>query len=333
MILGADIGGTHTRICLAEPGGSPRHPLVERRYRSREHASFEDILRRFLREGGHRLSAAAIGVAGPVLDGRAEPTNLPWSLDRSSVSSVLGTDAVAVLNDLVTTGLGLPWLEPRQFAIVNRGEEHPEGNAALIAAGTGLGKSILVRRGGRFDPIPSEGGHAEFAPRDEEMDELVRYLRVRLGFVTAEHVVSGPGLVRLYEFVASRDGANESPEVRRRLSTEDGPRVVSELGLSGEDPLCARALGLFVRAYATEASNLAATALATGGLFVGGGIAPKILPALADGLFAKTFVRNPSLKRLLQRIPIRVVLEEDTSLIGATALAMELAGRTASGRS
>lgn len=326
MILSGDIGGTNTRLCLVPRGGSPQEPLLERRYRSGEHPSFMDILDRFLDETKAMPVAAAIGVAGPVFNGVAQPTHIPWALDESELRRRLGTDAVRVKNDLETTGYGIRWLREDQFLTLNKGEPYAAGNGALIAAGTGLGKAILVRNGEGFDPLPSEGGHAEFPPRDALQDELVRALRARHGGVVAEHVVSGRGLVSIYQFFISRPGAPAEPaEIRARMATTDAAQVISEAGLAGEDENCRAALQLFVRCYGAEAANLGATALATGGVFVGGGIAPKIREALTSGAFMEAFCQNPSLGPLLRRMPVHVILEEDTSLIGAAGLALSLA--------
>ncbi len=327
MILAGDIGGTNARLVLLERGGRPTEFVHERRYRTREHASLRAVIRRFLDEvGAGPTSAAAFGFAGPVFEGRAHATNADWVIDAIQISAALDGIPVQIVNDLESTGLGIPHLVPDRLLTLRAGEPYERGNAALIAAGTGLGEAILVRDGGGFRPIPSEGGHSDFAPLDEEQDDLLHHLRADLGRVDAEHVLSGPGLARIHGFLLAQPGAHEEPSVLARMQQEDVARVVSESALAGRSELCDRALRLFCRAYGAEAKNLALKALATGGIFIGGGIAPKIAPALANGAFLAAFDDHPALRPVLSRIPVRVILEENTSLIGAAALALSLAG-------
>lgn len=326
MILAADIGGTNTRLRLCEIGSSPREPVRDRRFKSHEHAGLREMVEQFLAGLAVRPKAFAIGVAGPVFDGHARPTNVPWEVDAAELRRALRIDAIEVRNDLVTTGHGIQWLADDQLLTLQAGEPYHLGNGALIAAGTGLGKAILVRQaGGDFLPIPSEGGHCDFAPRDDEQDELVKYLRHRFGGAVAEHLVSGRGIVNIHTFLSTRPNAEEAPEIRKRLAVEDPARVIAEAARQGTSTLCRQAIDLFARAYASEAANLAATALATGGLYIGGGIAPKLLDVLRDASFLRTFTTNPNLHDLLKRIPVRVILEEDASLIGAAGLALALA--------
>lgn len=324
MILAGDIGGTNTRLILVRAGGTPHDRVFDRRYSSREPGGLAPILERFLAEAPGRPTAAAFGVAGPVLDGRAVGTNLGFSVDERELAQLLHIDRVAVRNDLQTTGYGVSWLQDSQVHVLNAGQRRP-GNAALIAAGTGLGESILVARDQGFTPLPSEGGHAEFAPRDELQDALLRHLRQRFGAVSWERVVSGPGLVNVHGFLRGLPGRGETAETEREFATRDAAEVISTHGSDGRSPLCAEALALFVRLYGAEAGNLALKALALGGVYVGGGIAPKILPALVRLGFFEAFCGNGVLADLLRTLPVRVILEPDTSLLGAAALALEAA--------
>lgn len=324
MILAGDIGGTNTRLILVREGGTPHDRVFDRRYSSREPGGLIANLERFLAEAPQRPTTAAFGVAGPVLDGRAVGTNLGFTVDERELAGVLKVDRVAVRNDLQTTGYGVAWLKDDQVHVLNEGSRRP-GNAALIAAGTGLGESILVARDGGFQPLPSEGGHAEFAPRDELQDALLKHLRTRFGAVSWERVVSGPGLVNVHGFLATLPGRAETAETEAEFAQRDRAEVISKHGIDGRSPLCAEAVALFVRLYGAEAGNLALKALALGGVFVGGGIAPKILPALRRFGFFEAFCGAGVLAELLRTIPVRVILEPDTSLLGAAALALEAA--------
>lgn len=329
MILGGDIGGTNTRLLLAARDGSPLAPVRTGRFRSHEYESFPAIVDAFLAEGGETIEAAALGVAGPVFDGRADATNLDWDVDRAEIAMQLGLppDRVAVVNDLESTGHGIPLLPAERLDTLASGAAYARGTAALVAAGTGLGMGILTRGGDGFLPLPSEGGHAELAPRGDEELELVRFLAARHETVTWERAVSGPGLKNLYDFTVERQGVAPDAEVARRLTGADGPKQISVAGLSGECAACVAALQLFCRLYAAAAQSLALITLATGGLFIGGGIAPKILPALRGGGFVDRFRRHSTMGDVLSEIPIRVILEEDTSLLGATAVAFALAAK------
>ncbi len=326
MILGGDIGGTNTRLLLAPPDGSPRAPIRTGRFRSHEHDSFPAILDAFLGDDATAVTAAAFGVAGPVIDGRVDATNLDWDVDRGEIAAHLGlpVERVALLNDLESTGHGVALLDPGRLETLVEGDPDARGHAALVAAGTGLGMGILARRDDGVRPLPSEGGHAEIAPRGEEELALVRFLTERYGAATWERAVSGPGLKNLYDFVVERGDAPPSLEVARRIVAADAPRVVSAAALAEECRACEAALRLFCRLYAAAAQTLSLMTLATGGLYVGGGISPKILPALRDGTFAERFRTHPTMAEVLEEVPIRVILEEDTSLWGATSVAAAL---------
>ncbi len=325
MILAGDVGGTNTRLCLVADGKTPREMSARKSYSSGAFPSLPAIIERFLAETGGKPHAAAFGVAGPVKDGKASATNLDWKIDADEISACIGGGCVEVRNDLETTGLGLAWLAPEQVATLNGGAAWPEGNGCLIAAGTGLGESILVReKDGSFRPIPSEGGHADFGPRDAEQDGLLAFLRAKWSTVSWERVVSGPGLVHVYEYLCEscpKKGADDRG-VLDRAKSEPLARAISESALDGSSRLARAALTLFVKLYGAEASNLALKALATGGVWIGGGIAPRILPALTDGTFLSAFTANVTLGKLLAQMPVSVVLEPDASLIGAAALAL-----------
>ncbi len=329
--LAGDIGGTNTRLALFEEEGGR---LVEKRrtqQRTPDFAGLAPALREFLRgEGG--LLAGGFGVAGPVRNGRARGTNIPWVVDAAEIRTALGVPAV-VVNDLAANGWGIGELPAASFAVVNEGEEDPAGAGALIAAGTGLGEAILVRRerGGPFEPLPSEGGHTSFGPRDDEEIALWKDLSLRYGHVSYERILSGPGLANLYRFARQRSGVPEPEWLREEIAEAGDPApAVSAAALSGRDPVCERTLYRFVALYGSEAANLALKALATGGVFVGGGIAPKILPVLLDGGFFSAFCDKGRFGPLLSRIPIRVILDDSCALRGAARCAVRAAREEAS---
>lgn len=325
MLLAGDVGGTNMRLALFEEEGER---LVERRrarFPTREFPTLHAALEGFL-AGEPRLEAAAFGVAGPVRRGRAEGTNVAFAIDAAEIRADLGVPAV-VLNDLEANGWGLAELSPSDFEVLNRGEEDPLGNGALISAGTGLGEAILFRSGRGFVPMPSEGGHASFAPKNDEEIELLRTLRLRHGHVSWERVVSGPGLATLYRFERGISGLAEPAWLTREIEAAGDPApVVSRAALGETDPVCQRTMHRFVSLYGSEAGNLALKALATAGVYVGGGIAPKILPLLREGFFG-SFCLKGRFASLLARIPIRVVLNDSCALLGAARAAARAARR------
>lgn len=326
-LLAGDIGGTKTRLTLYGIGEG--EPLFQRdqTYPSAGYESLESILRVFL-AGDERVSAACFGVAGPVDQGRCRTTNLPWEIDAAGLSARLGIPAVALLNDLEATALGLLHLPPQAFQVLQAGRESAPGTMAVIAAGTGLGEAILYWDGSRHHALPTEGGHADFAPNDAWEDGLLAWLRQRLnGHVSYERILSGPGLHTLYAYLQESGIAPESSELRARLELEDPAAVIAAFGLQEDDVLCREALRRFARMYGAEAGNLALKSLARGGVIVAGGIAPKILPALTDGSFLEGFLAKGRFRPLLERLAVRVALDSSAPLLGAAHHALELAPR------
>ena len=273
-------------------------------------------MRTFLARGDAKPAAACLGIAGPVADGRSHMPNLGWTIDALPLAAALGLERVVLLNDLEATAHGIATLPPAAFAVLNEGTPRADGNMALIAAGTGLGEAILFFDGTRRRVSASEGGHADFAPRDAaQIAVLVRLIEL-FGHVSWERVVSGPGLRTLYEVLEDA----ETPDVARRIAGAPDPSaVITELALAGASRRCARALDLFVADYGAEAGNLALKALATAGVYVGGGIAPKILPKLRDGSFVRAFNDKGRFTDLMRTMPVRVILEPKTALRGAAA--------------
>ena len=335
MILAGDVGGTKTNVGLFEVvDGVPRLVRTQR-YRSPEHPGLAALLANFLdqdlaRDRGWKIDIACFGVPGPVLANRASTPNLAWQIDGALVAKEAGLPAVLLINDLVATAEGIPLLREDEVAVLQHPQpEAPglEGNRALIAAGTGLGMSLLPRVGDRWIPVPSEGGHADFAPRNEEEIGLLRYLRERFGRVSIERVLSGPGLFNIYSYLRDVHQAPENPLVREALGKgEDPAKVIGTAGLSIEEDrrcgLCGRALGIFTAVYGAAAGNLALTGTATGGIWLGGGIAPKILPRLTDGLFMQTFEAKGRFTPFLERVPVRVILNDKAAMLGAARRAL-----------
>jgi glucokinase len=324
MILAGDIGGTNVRLALFDVESGRLVRRDEKRFRSREVPGLEGPVEAFL--AGRRVNAAGFGVAGPVRDGRCEATNLPWVVDAALLAVQLALSRVALVNDLFANALGLSELSGEDFAVVNAGTPDHEGTAALISAGTGLGEAYLVRHGARLEPRASEGGHASFAPRNPFEIDLLRHLHRTHSHVSFERVLSGPGLAALYAFERSRSGENEPEWLSAEIAAAgDASPAVTAAALAGKDPVAARALEHFVSIYGGEAGNLALKVFATGGVYVGGGIAPRILPRLLDGTFFGAFCDKGRFAALLARIPIRVVTNERCALLGAARAGAEAA--------
>ncbi len=269
------------------------------------------------------MSAACFGVPGPVRDGRLRLTNLPWTLDSRELAKNLQIDHVFLINDLEANGYGVAELGPDQIYTLSEGDASQIGNRALIAAGTGLGEGILAWNGRIHVPYPSEGGHTDFGPRNEDEIELLRFLQRKYnGRISYERVVSGMGLTNIYEFLRDSKGMEEPKWLAEEIAAVDDPnRVITEMALSVKSEICAKALDMLVSIYGAEAGNLALKVLSVGGMYVGGGIAPKILEKLKDGTFIKAFQDKGRLSQLLIHMPVRVILDSRAALMGAAAYA------------
>jgi glucokinase len=319
--LAGDVGATNARFALFEERALPGEPTVVERLASRDFASLEEAVDRFLRPRGARVAAAVFGVPGPVFGGRVATTNLPWRVEMRSISGRLGGAPVVLLNDLEAAAHGLEALGERDLRVLRAGEPESEGNRALIAAGTGLGEAGLVREEGGHRPFATEAGHADFAARTDLEIELLGWLRRRHGRVGVERVVSGPGIEAIYRFLLETGRGEEPPWLAARLAAGDPPDVIAAEAERGESPLAAAALDLFLGAYGAEAGNLALRTLATGGVFVAGGIAPSLLPRLATGPFVEAFLDKGRFRPLLERVPLSVVLHPNLGLLGAARVA------------
>lgn len=315
-VLAGDIGGTKTRLGLFEIIDARPVEHVVRTFASREHGSLAAIVQRFLDQTGARAEQACFGIAGPVRGRVVAVTNLPWVIDGERLERRFGFRRVALLNDLEATGWGIPALLPGDCLTLNGGEPDPGGHGAVIAAGTGLGEAGLFRVDNGFRPFASEGGHADFAPADELQWALHRFLARRHDHVSWERVISGPGLVNLHAFLCEYRDRPVPPEIVEAKRDGDPAAVIAGAALSGGDETCVEALDLFVRLYGAEAGNLALKTMATGGVYVAGGIAPRIQPALTDGRFVAAFAAKGRMQPLLASMPVHVILNDRVALYG-----------------
>lgn len=324
LVLAGDIGGTKTNLGTFTLGKDRPEPVATESYPSAESADLETLIDRFVKEHSEGISAACFGVAGPVLKGECKATNLPWVVSEKGIMERFGWEKVRLINDLVATAYSIPVLKPHELGELNEGSRDPEGSVGLVAPGTGLGVSVMVRRGGKYHAISSEGGHVDFAAQTDAQIDFFKHLRNRYGHVSIERVVSGPGLYEIFLWLKGSRGYVEPDWLTTRLQHEDPPKVVSEAGLAARDPVCAEALDMFVSLLGAAAGNLALTVLATGGMYIGGGISPKILPKLRDGTFMKAFAAKGRFEELLQEMPVHVILNDKAALLGAACCAMEL---------
>jgi len=320
MILAGDVGGTKVHLALYDFVDGKLECSRDERFPAKNYAGLEEIVKEFL--GAGKVTAACFGVPGPVRDGRLRLTNLPWTLDSRELSTSLNINHVFLINDLEANGYGVAELAPDQIYTLSEGDASQLGNRALISAGTGLGEAMLIWNGRSHTPHPSEGGHKDYAPRNEDEIDLLRFLKQKYnGRISFERVVSGPGLTNIYEFLREVRGIDEPVWLAERIAAEDPNAVITELALAAKSEICEKALDMFVSAYGAEAGNLALTLLSVGGVYVGGGIAPRILEKLKDGIFIKAFTNKGRLSQLLINMPVRVILESRAALLGAAAYA------------
>ena len=321
QILAGDVGGTKTDLGLFKYSAGTLELVREHRYATAKFDSLEAVCADFLGAGA-TVNAACLGVPGPIIDGRAHATNVPWELSSAALSRALKGVPVRLLNDLAAIAYGMVNLKPAEFAVLHRAENPPaHGNIAVIAAGTGLGESSLVWEGDKYYAVASEGGHSDFAPHDAEQIELLRSLAAEFGHVSYERVLSGPGLWNIYRFLRRESHADEPAWLSAQIAAGDASAAVSEAAIAGRDPVCVHALTMFCDIYGSEAANLALKVLALGGVYLGGGIAPKILPMLTNGTFVRGFLAKGRLNEILKRIEVRVSLNPAAGLLGAAHVA------------
>ena len=324
-VLAGDVGATHTRLAVFT--ADPRVPAAAESYPSHDHAGLEEIAQKFLAAHPADLAAACFGVAGPIRDGRVKTTNLAWEVDAASLARVLGLASVGLINDLAANAYGVAELAPEDLETLHPGHPDPGGAMAVISAGTGLGEAGLLPDGDGVRVVPSEGGHTDFGPRSELEVDLYRYMAAQDSHVSYEHACSGMGLLNVYRFLRGRSGTPEPPWLTTEIADRDAAATISRAALGQHDPVCVQALDLMVSIYGAEAGNLALKYLATGGVYVGGGIAPQIMPKLRDGAFIRSFIAKGRYTELLEQVPVQVILNDQTALLGAAHYARRQRGR------
>ncbi len=320
-VLAGDVGGTNTRLALYEWEGKELDEKVLEVFPSSDYEGLYGIVKEFRSTYTQPIGYACFGIAGPIIGGRCETPNLPWVVDASELVGLLGLKSVDLINDLEANAYGIAMLDGKDFSILNEGSPEPGGNAALLSAGTGLGEAGLYWDGSYYRPFPSEGGHASFAPRCELEVELLLYLIKKFGHVSYERVLSGPGLYNIYTFLRDSGKGEEPAWLADALKEEDPPAVISHAALDDRSDLCTSALDLFTSLYGAEAGNLALKMKATGGVFLGGGIAPKIITKLKEPVFLEAFGSKGRMRSMLEPIPVKVILNEHAALLGAAQLA------------
>lgn len=328
MLLAGDIGGSKTLLRLAEPASHGKHRVVaEQRYVSSDWGDLTVLIQEFLdgirkHHGEISLNAACFGIAGPVSDRQASVTNLPWELNANNMEATLGIPKITLINDFAAVGYGLDALGEDELVTLQAGEELAHGPRALIGAGTGLGEGILAWQNDHYQVLASEGGHVDFAPRNALQTELLVYLMERFEHVSSERVCCGQGLVNIFEFLRDTGKGTVGGELSQALETTgDAATAISMAALAGRDELASRALDMFVDIYGAQAGNLALTCLATGGVYVAGGIAPRIIDRMTSGAFIDAFNNKGRMSRLTEKMPVKVVMNPQVGLLGAVSAA------------
>jgi glucokinase len=321
MILAGDIGGTHARLSCYRQVNSHFVAVHEDVFASREYRGLDEIVVKFVSDAGVQPAAASFGIAGPVRYGRVETSNLPWIVESSRLAEELRLPSVSLINDLEAQAWGIQCLGNSDTVALNQVKDTPVGNQAVVAAGTGLGEAGLFWNGHAYQVFACEGGHCDFAPRNELEIELLRYLLARFGHVSYERIVSGPGLVNVYRFFKDTHRGQEPQWLHDEITSRDAGAAISQAALSGKSALAEQALDLWISIYGAEAGNMALKILATGGVFLGGGIAPKVLSRLSGPLFMQAFLGKGRMQPLLEAIPVHVITNEKTGLLGAAQYA------------
>lgn len=319
MILAGDIGGTNARLAAFETEGSRLLCVVEKIYASREHSGLSEIVADFVRTEGIPAHSACFGVAGPVRGGRSKISNLPWVIDSRELAAQLKLRTVGLINDLEAFAYGIDALESKDLVTISEGASDAEGNIAVVSAGSGLGEAGLFWDGFRHHPFACEGGHTEFAPKNDVEIELLQYLMKKYGHqhVSYERILSGPGVKNVYEFLRDTSKEEEPAWLKEQLaSAADAPALISHLALEKKAPICERTLSIFVSVFGSEAGNCALKFMGTGGIYVAG-IAGKIVPRMKEPTFMESFLDKGRMRPLLEATPVKIVLNDDSGLIGA----------------
>jgi len=321
MILAGDIGGTNARLALFDVRNGQFNLITATIFPSRKYSGLDQIVSEFVQTSGVHPAQACFGVPGPVTNGVVEISNLPWKIESRRLTDELKIKNALLINDLEAAGWGVGTLAPRDLVALNQISAMP-GNQALIAAGTGLGEGGLYWDGERHHVFASEGGHCDFAPANELQVELLRYLQARYGHVSWERVLSGPGLVNIFEFLRNT-GRGEVPAwLSAEMKAMDPAAAISAAAMEAKCPMSEQALDIFVSIFGAEAGNLGLKIKATGGVFLAGGIAPKILPKLATPLFLDAFLSKGRLRHLMEKMPVKVIINDKLALLGAARCAL-----------
>jgi glucokinase len=321
MILAGDIGGTNARLAFFDVANGHFRLVSASIFPSREYSGLDQIVTKFVQTANVHADAACFGVAGPVRNGRVQTSNLPWSIESKRLADELHLKKALLINDLEANAWGIPILEPSDVVSLNQVKGNPVGNQAVISAGTGLGEAGMYWDGTQHHVFACEGGHSDFAPRNQIEIELLQHLQQRFGHVSYERAVSGPGLVNLYQFLRDTGRGEEPQWLCDEMLKSDPAACISKAALDNHCPLAEQAVDLFVTLYAAEAGNLALKLMATGGVYLGGGIAPKILSKLAGPLFMQSFVAKGRMQTLMESMPVRVITNDKTALLGAARCA------------
>lgn len=324
MILAGDIGGTKIKLAVFKIEGEILYVESQHEFSSNTFSSFTEVIRTFEKQVSlPKIYAACFGIAGPVIDGHCRTTNLPWDIDKVELQQYLGVDKVHLMNDLEAMSYGMLYMPDDEFVNLNPSARSFSGNYAVIAAGTGLGEAMLYHDGTHYHAIASEGGHSDFAPVTEQQDKLLNWMRHRYPeHVSYERILSGPGIYTLYEFLSEIGFAPEPVSMMNLEDGKDRSAMVSECAFNEDDPLCLEALRMFAEIYGAEAGNLALKSMSLGGVFIGGGIAPKILPILRQNYFMNAFTRKGRFEKMLRGMQVRISLNPETALLGAAYFAL-----------
>jgi glucokinase len=316
-VLAGDIGGTKTNLGLFLKGQGCPVPKVIETFSSQDAPALEHLIRQFLEIHPVPITHACFGIAGPVVSGESKTTNLPWRISEDRIKEQFNLKVVKLVNDLVATAMAIPLMNKEDLYSLNPAASKKGESIALIAPGTGLGQALLTYQNGRHVPLPSEGGHADFAPNTEAEMKLWHYLHQHFGHVSIERVVSGAGLVNIYNWLKASGRFREPEWLRQNLKQMDPAQAITEAALTGKNAACVQALNTFVSIFGAAAGNFALTGAAMGGVYLGGGISPKILPKLTEGIFMEAFINKGRFKTFLEQVPVKVVLNDKAALIGA----------------
>jgi len=323
MILAGDIGGTNARLAFFDVVDRKLSLLSSSVFPSREFSGLDEIVAQFLSSSKYRPDKACFGIPGPVRNGRVETSNLPWVVESKRLEAELKIPKAVLVNDLEANAWGIAALAPSDLVALNPGAGSPLGNQAVISAGTGLGQAGLYWDGSKHQIFACEGGHCDFGPRNELEMDLLKYLYARYGHVSYERILSGPGLVNVFHFLRDTGRGTEPKWLTDEMAHSDAAAAISRAGIDSKSPLAEQAVDLFVAIYGAEAGNLALKLLAVGGIYLGGGIAPKILPKLNSPLFLQPFFDKGRMRPLVEAIPVRVISNDKIALIGAARCAQE----------